>query len=128
MRNAVHKIRIAAIASLLLVLSCLLGYGQTHKYYFEKGILTASQIGDGKFMLTVDTKGGAQKMIFKFKSKEGDIFVYDLIKIDEKTLSEYQRSISYLKTRNKFSDLCIGKGGDIFLKVLEESEITSLGK
>ena len=102
------------------------GFSQSHKYYFESGIVTASQLGAGKYLLKIDTKTGERQLHFIYSKKEGDIFVYDLVKVDKDTFSEYQRSISYLKTRTKFSDLCEGKGGELFLKILGESETITL--
>jgi hypothetical protein len=115
------------ITSFLLLLS-VSGYSQTHKYYLESGIITASQLGSGKFLLVIDTKNGERKLQFQYRSTENEMHVYDLIKIDEEILSEYQRSISYLKTRTKFSDICIGKGDRLLIKILGESEIISLVK
>lgn len=115
-----------SIVIVLLMMLGLTGFSQTHKYYFENGILTASQMGGGKYLLKIDTKKGEQQLHFLYNKMEGDIYVYDLVKIDKEVLSEYQKSISYLKTRTKFSDLCIGKGGELFIKILGESEVIKL--
>lgn len=48
------------------------------------------------------------------------------MQVENDVLSEYQRSISYLKTRTKFSDLCIGKGDRLLIKILGDSEIIHL--
>ena len=98
------------LTTFFLVLLGISGYSQTHKYYLDNGIITASQLGSGKYLLAIDTKSGERKLQFRYRAMEADIYVYDLIQVDKETLSEYQRSISYLKTRTKFSDLCAGKG------------------
>jgi hypothetical protein len=111
---------------LMLLCVSFVGFAQSHKYYLEGGILTATQLGGGKYVLKTDTKSGERLLYFTFNKVEGDVYAYDLIKVDEETLTEYQRSISYLKTRTKFSDLCTGKGGELFIKILGESEIITL--
>lgn len=103
-------------------------FGQTHKYYLANGIITATNLGSGKFQLIIDTKSGARKLQFQYLATENEMYVYELIKVDEQILSEYQRSISYLKTRTKFSELCSGKGDKLLLKVLGESEIIFLSE
>ena len=124
--NKVRLISVLIILSYSLLSS--VGYSQTHKYYLENGIITASQLSPGKFLLKLDTKDGERKLHFQYKATENDMFVYDLIKIDETALSEYQRSISYLKTRVKFSEICLGKGDRLLIKILGESEIIPLVK
>lgn len=115
-----------AFLLLILVTICFAGFAQTHKYYLENGILTASLVGPGKYLLKIDTKTGERNLHFTYNKAEGDIFVYDLVNVDSETMSEYQKSISYLKTRTKFSDLCAGKGGELFIKILGESEVIKL--
>jgi hypothetical protein len=109
----------------LLVISST-AFCQTHKYYLENGILTASQVGSGTYLLKIDSKKGERRLQFTYNKMEGDVYIYELVKVDKETLTEYQRSISYLKTRTKFSDLCTGKGGELFMKILGESEIIQL--
>jgi len=111
---------------LLLITLPLYLNAQTHRYYLENGIVTASQIGGGKFVLKIDTKGGERELHFVYSKMESDLFVYDLVKVGKDVLTEYQRSISYLKTRTKFSELCSGKGGELLIKILGESEIVTL--
>lgn len=66
------------------------GYTQSHKYYLENGIITASQLGGGEYELVIDTKSGAQRLLYKYKEMENSMYVYDLIKVDQEFLSEYQ--------------------------------------
>ena len=115
------------VISFLIIFSTSV-FSQSHKYYFEKGIITATQMGAGNYQFILDTKTGEKKLLFKYKTMENDMYVYDLIKVDDETMSEYQRSISYLKTRTKFSDLCAGKGDKLLIKILGESEVINLGK
>ena len=114
------------LLTLSLLWGCCIGYSQSHKYYLEGGILTATQWGGGQYLLKLDTKSGERLLFFSYSRVEGDIYVYDLIKVGKETLTEYQRSISYLKTRTKFSELCAGRGGELFIKILGESEVITL--
>lgn len=125
-KSSKFNVKRVLIAVLLLFLINSIGYAQSHKYYFSSGILTATQLGSGKYELKIDTKTGERKLQFKYNQMAEDMYVYDLIKVDLDILSDYQRSISYLKTRTKFSELCQGKGGKLLIKVLGETEIITL--
>lgn len=126
MDNISFNFKLTFLSTLFLCFISLTGYSQSHKYYLEKGIITATQLGSGKYELKVDTKSGERKLQFQYKEMESDMYVYDLIKVGDEVLSEYQRSISYLKTRTKFSQLCTGKGDKLLIKVLGEAEIITL--
>ena len=113
--------------SVLFILINTSGFCQTHKYFLDDGVVTASQLSSEKYLLELDTKDGVQELQFQYHARENGMYVYDLIKIGEEELSENQKSISSLRTKGNFSDLCDGKPARLFLEILGESEIITLG-